>query len=109
MRNAPGRNLPAGLTVHGLARPRALGLGISPGLGAQAQLVAAIVAGAIAAFFGGSSLQVSGPTGAMTVVLVPIVAQHGASGVLTVGLIAGVMLVLLAVLRAGRYVRYIPA
>ncbi|GAA3965277.1 SulP family inorganic anion transporter [Thermobifida alba] len=109
MRHAPGRNLLAGLTVAVVALPLALGFGISSGLGAQAGLVTAIVAGAIAAFFGGSNLQVSGPTGAMTVVLVPIVAQHGASGVLTVGLIAGVMLVLLAVLRAGRYVRYIPA
>ena len=63
----------------------------------------------LAAFFGGSNLQVSGPTGAMTVVLVPIVAQHGPCGVLTVGLMAGLMLVLLALLRAGRYVRYIPA
>ena len=109
MRHAPGRNLLAGVTVAVVALPLALGFGISSGLGAQAGLVTAIVAGALAAFFGGSNLQVSGPTGAMTVVLVPIVAQHGPSGVLTVGLMAGLMLVLLALLRAGRYVRYIPA
>ncbi|KUP95239.1 MFS transporter [Thermobifida cellulosilytica TB100] len=109
MRHAPGRNLLAGLTVAVVALPLALGFGISSGLGAQAGLVTAIVAGALAAFFGGSNLQVSGPTGAMTVVLVPIVAQHGPSGVLTVGLLAGVLLVLMALLRAGRYVRYIPA
>ena len=109
MRHAPGHNLLAGVTVAVVALPLALGFGISSGLGAQAGLVTAIVAGALAAFFGGSNLQVSGPTGAMTVVLVPIVAQHGPSGVLTVGLMAGLMLVLLALLRAGRYVRYIPA
>ncbi|UOE21793.1 SulP family inorganic anion transporter [Thermobifida halotolerans] len=109
MRHAPGRNLLAGLTVAVVALPLALGFGISSGLGAQAGLVTAVVAGALAAFFGGSNLQVSGPTGAMTVVLVPIVAQHGPSGVLTVGLMAGALLVLLALLRAGRYVRYIPA
>jgi len=109
MRHAPGRNLLAGVTVAVVALPLALGFGISSGLGAQAGLVTAIVAGALAAFFGGSNLQVSGPTGAMTVVLVPIVAQHGPSGVLTVGLMAGLMLILLALLRAGRYVRYIPA
>ena len=49
------------------------------------------VAGALAALFGGSNLQVSGPTGTMTVVLVPIVAQHGPGGVLMVGLLAGLV------------------
>jgi SulP family sulfate permease len=59
--------------------------------------------------FGGSNLQVSGPTGAMTVVLVPIVAEHGPTGVLTVGLTAGVMLIARAALRAGKYMQYVPA
>ena len=63
-----------------------LGFGVSSGLGAAGGLATAIVAGALAALFGGSNLQVSGPTGAMTVVLVPIVAQYGPGGVLTVGL-----------------------
>jgi SulP family sulfate permease len=82
---------------------------VSCGLGAEAGLATAVVAGALAAVFGGSNLQVSGPTGAMTVVLVPIVAEHGPTGVLTVGLMAGVILVALAVLRAGAYMRYVPA
>ncbi len=68
-----------------------------------------MVAGALAAVFGGSNVQVSGPTGAMTVVLVPIVARHGPTGVLTVGLMAGVILVALAMLRAGKYMQYVPA
>ena len=85
MRRRPRRDLLAGLTVAIVALPLALGFGISSGLGAQAGLVTAVVAGALAAVFGGSNLQVSGPTGAMTVVLVPIVHQHGAAGVLTVG------------------------
>ncbi|RSM76337.1 sodium-independent anion transporter [Amycolatopsis sp. WAC 01375] len=105
---APRRDLTAGLTVAIVALPLALGFGISSGLGAEAGLVTAIVAGALAAIFGGSNLQVSGPTGAMTVVLVPIMATHGAGGVLTVGLLAGVLLLLLAVARAGRYMRYVP-
>ncbi len=98
----------AGLTVAIVALPLALGFGISSGLGAAAGLVTAIVAGSLAAVFGGSNLQVSGPTGAMTVVLVPIVATYGTGGVLTVGLLAGVLLLLLAVARAGRYMRYVP-
>ncbi|MGW0883169.1 SulP family inorganic anion transporter [Streptomyces sp. NPDC002671] len=109
IRRDPRRDLLAGLTVAIVALPLALGFGVSSGLGAEAGLATAVVAGALAAVFGGSNLQVSGPTGAMTVVLVPIVAQYGATAVLTVGLMAGAMLVVLAVLRAGRYMRYVPA
>ncbi|MFE4872064.1 SulP family inorganic anion transporter [Streptomyces sp. NPDC056682] len=105
----PRRDLLAGLTVAIVALPLALGFGVSSGPGAEAGLATAVVAGTLAAFFGGSNLQVSGPTGAMTVVLVPIVAQYGPSGVLTVGLIAGLMLIALALLRAGRCMAYIPA
>ncbi|MEU1449540.1 MULTISPECIES: SulP family inorganic anion transporter [Streptomyces] len=109
MRRDPRRDLLAGLTVAIVALPLALGFGVSSGLGAEAGLATAVIAGALAAVFGGSNLQVSGPTGAMTVVLVPIVAEHGPSGVLTVGLMAGVMLVALALLRAGKYMQYVPA
>ncbi|WNV87486.1 SulP family inorganic anion transporter [Umezawaea sp. Da 62-37] len=105
---SPRHDLVAGVTVAIVALPLALGFGIASGLGAAAGLVTAIVAGAVAAVFGGSSLQVSGPTGAMTVVLVPIVAVHGPAGVLTVGLMAGVLLIGLALARAGRYMRYVP-
>ncbi|MFF2852839.1 SulP family inorganic anion transporter [Streptomyces sp. NPDC058001] len=109
MGRSPRRDLLAGLTVAIVALPLALGFGVSSGLGAEAGLATAVVAGALAAVFGGSNLQVSGPTGAMTVVLVPIVAQYGATGVLTVGLIAGLMLIALAVLKAGKYMQYMPA
>ncbi|WP_240108296.1 SulP family inorganic anion transporter [Streptomyces sp. MUM 203J] len=109
MKRSPRRDLLAGLTVAIVALPLALGFGVSSGLGAEAGLATAVVAGALAALFGGSNLQVSGPTGAMTVVLMPIVAEHGPGGVLTVGLMAGVILLALALLRAGQYMRYIPA
>ena len=105
---APGTDLMSGLVVALVALPLALGFGISSGLGAAAGLATAIVAGALAAIFGGSRFQVSGPTGAMTVVLVPIVTEHGASGVLTVGLMAGIMLVALAFAGVGRAVRFMP-
>ncbi|MFI5541141.1 SulP family inorganic anion transporter [Nocardia sp. NPDC051900] len=106
---SPGTDLVSGLIVALVALPLALGFGISSGLGAAAGLSTAVVAGAIAAVFGGSRFQVSGPTGAMTVVLVPIVGRHGASGVLTVGLLAGLVLVVLAFAGVGRAVRYMPA
>ncbi|WP_407647083.1 SulP family inorganic anion transporter [Actinacidiphila soli] len=105
----PRRDVLAGLTVAIVALPLALGFGISSGAGAAAGLATAVVAGTLAAVFGGSNLQVSGPTGAMTVVLVPIVAQYGTGGVLAVGLLAGLMMVGLAVARAGRYMSYVPA
>ncbi len=109
MRRQPRRDLLAGLTVAIVALPLALGFGVSSGLGAEAGLATAVVAGAMAAVFGGSNLQVSGPTGAMTVVLVPIVARYGPGGVLTVGLMAGLILIALAVAKAGRYMKYVPA
>ncbi|WP_032377493.1 SulP family inorganic anion transporter [Rhodococcoides fascians] len=106
---APGADLLAGLIVALVALPLALGFGVSTGLGAAAGLTTAIVAGVVAAVFGGSRFQVSGPTGAMTVVLVPIVAEYGPTGVLAVGLMAGVMLLALAGAGVGRAVRYMPA
>lgn len=108
MRRSPRRDLVAGLTVGVVALPLALAFGITSGLGATAGLVTAIVAGTVAAVFGGSNVQVSGPTGAMTVVLVPIVASYGAHGVALVGLMAGVLLVVMAYAGLGRYVRFIP-
>lgn len=104
----PGSDLLAGLMVGLVALPLALGFGVSSGLGAGAGLVTAIVAGIVAAVFGGSNVQVSGPTGAMTVVLVPIIARYGADGVLVVGLIAGLILLGLAYAGLGRFIRYVP-
>jgi SulP family sulfate permease len=85
-----------------------LAFGITTGLGADAGLMTAIVAGLVAAVFGGSSFQVSGPTGAMTVVLVPIVTRYGAQAVFVVSMLAGVLLVAAAVARLGRYIAFIP-
>lgn len=104
----PTADLTAGLMVGLVALPLALGFGASSGLGAGSGLITAIVAGVVAAVFGGSRFQVSGPTGAMTVVLVPIVASHGPDGVLVVGLLAGLLLIGLGFAGAGRFIRYVP-
>ena len=108
LRRHPRRDLLAGLTVAIVALPLALAFGVASGLGAQAGLATAVVAGVIAAVFGGSNIQVSGPTGAMTVVLIPVVHEHGATGVLMVGLLAGLVLVAMAFARLGKFVRYLP-
>ena len=107
-KRAPITDLVAGLTVAIVALPLALAFGIASGLGAEAGLTTAIIAGALAAIFGGSRLQVSGPTGAMTVVLVPIVHQFGIQGVLLVGLMAGLILVVAAFAKIGGHVHRLP-
>lgn len=101
-------DLLAGLTVGIVALPLALGFGVSSGMSAEAGLVTAIVAGVLAAVFGGSNVQVSGPTGAMVVVLAPIVAAQGAGAVVTVTLIAGVIVLAAGALGLGRAVSVIP-
>ncbi len=98
----------AGITVGVVALPLALAFGITSGLGAAAGLVTAIVAGLVAAVFGGSNVQVSGPTGAMAVVLVPVVARHGPESVLVVALFAGVVIVAAGVAGFGRFLAYVP-
>ena len=108
MGHYPRQDLIAGLTVAVVALPLALAFGVASGLGAQAGLATAVVAGIVAALFGGSNLQVSGPTGAMTVVLVPVVSQHGTGGVLMVGAMAGLLLIVMAAGKIGRLVRYLP-
>ncbi|KRC66996.1 MFS transporter [Aeromicrobium sp. Root236] len=108
MGHSPRRDLVAGVAVAIVALPLALAFGVASGLGAQAGLATAVVAGIVVAVFGGSHVQVSGPTGAMTVVLVPIVHRHGSEGVLMVGAMAGAVLVVLAVARMGQYVRFLP-
>lgn len=101
-------DLVAGVTVGIVALPLALAFGITTGMGARAGMITAIVAGLIAGIFGGSDVQVSGPTGAMTVVLVPIVAQYGTNAVLVVGIIAGTFVTAAGIGRLGRYLAYIP-
>jgi SulP family sulfate permease len=101
-------DLVAGATVGVVALPLALAFGITAGLGARAGLITAIVAGLVAGVFGGSNVQVSGPTGAMTVVLVPIVHRYGTKAVFVVGIMAGVLVLAAAFARLGRYLAFVP-
>lgn len=101
-------DLAAGVTVGIVALPLALAFGVTTGLGASAGLTTAIVAGLVAAVFGGSNVQVSGPTGAMTVVLVPLVARFGTEAVIVVSVMAGVLVIAAGLLRLGRALAYVP-
>ena len=80
-------DLIAGLTVAIIALPLAIGFGITSGMSAAAGLTTAIIAGFLAAVFGGSKYQVSGPTGAMTVILIPVINDYGVSAIPMLGLI----------------------
>ncbi|OBF41546.1 MFS transporter [Mycolicibacterium peregrinum] len=102
------RDILAGVTVGVVALPLALAFGISSGVGAAAGLVTAVVAGLVAAVFGGSHVQVSGPTGAMAVVLAPIVAQHGLGSIALVTVVAGLVVLAAGITGLGRAVTFIP-
>ncbi|MGE0217748.1 SulP family inorganic anion transporter [Mycolicibacterium sp.] len=102
------RDVLAGVTVGVVALPLALAFGISSGAGAAAGLITAVVAGLVAAIFGGSHVQVSGPTGAMAVVLAPIVTQYGFGSLALVTVLAGVIVLAAGVMGLGRAVTFIP-
>ncbi len=106
------RHLPAdivaGLTVGLVALPLAMAFGIASGTTPEAGLYTAIVGGFLVSLLGGSSVQIGGPTGAFVVIVSGIIAQHGLSGLLMVTMMAGVLLVALAVTGLGTAVRFIP-
>jgi len=102
------RDILAGITVGVVALPLALAFGISSGVGAAAGLITAVVAGLVAAVFGGSHIQVSGPTGAMAVILAPIVAQHGLTSIALVTVLAGLIVLAAGITGLGRAVTFIP-
>ncbi len=102
------KDLMAGITVAAVALPLALAFGVSSGADAAAGLVTAIIAGVVIGGLGGASYQISGPTGAMAAILMSLSVSYGIGGVLTAGLISGVLLLLIAALRAGKLVSYIP-
>lgn len=98
----------AGVTVAIVALPLAIGFGITSGLSATAGIATAIVAGFIAALLGGSRFQVSGPTGAMTVVLIPVISKYGVSAIPVLGVMAAIVLLLMAALRLGQFIKHVP-
>lgn len=108
LRSSWRTDLLAGITVGIVALPLALAFGVSSGVGAEAGLITAVVAGLVAAIMGGSNVQVSGPTGAMVVVLAPVVATHGPVSIALVSLLAGLMVCALGISGLGRAVAFIP-
>ena len=103
------KDLLAGLTVAAVALPLALAFGVASGADAAAGLVTAVLAGIIIGLMGGAPYQISGPTGAMSAVLIVLATRYGLEGVWLAGLLAGVMILALGIFRLGRVVALIPS
>lgn len=102
-------DLMAGITVAAVALPLALAFAVSSGASAAAGLITSVLAGIIGGILSGASYQISGPTGSMAAILVAVSASYGIKGIMLVGFLSGIVLLLIAVLKIGRLVSYIPA
>jgi SulP family sulfate permease len=98
----------AGLTVGVIALPLSMALAIASGVPPQHGLYTAIIAGIVIALAGGSKVNISGPTAAFVVVLLPIVQEFGLGGLLFSGFLAGIILVLMGVARMGTLIEVVP-
>ncbi|UCG35799.1 MAG: SulP family inorganic anion transporter [Candidatus Omnitrophota bacterium] len=99
-----------GITTGVVALPLALAFGVSSGLGAKAGLIGAIILGLLAALFGGTPSQVSGPTAPMTIIMAAVVMQHTGNPLVVFGVIvlAGVFQIIFGLTKIGKYIQYMP-
>ena len=102
------KDLLAGITVGIIAIPLAMALAIASGVPPQYGLYTSVIGGFIIALLGGSRFSISGPTAAFVVLLFPIAQQFGLAGLLVATVMSGIILVLMALLRLGRLIQYIP-
>ena len=98
----------AGATVALVALPLSIAIAIASGAPPAAGLVTAVIGGLLISALGGSRVQIGGPTGAFIVVVYTIIARHGLDGLMLATLMAGVLLVIGGIFRAGRLIRLIP-
>jgi SulP family sulfate permease len=101
-------DLMAGIIVGIVALPLAIAFGIASGVSPEKGIITAIVAGFMISAFGGSKVQIGGPTGAFIIIVYGIIQQYGMQGLTIATLMAGVFLILLGVLRLGTIIKYIP-
>jgi SulP family sulfate permease len=103
------KNVIAGVIVGVVALPLAMAFAIASGARPEQGLYTALIAGAAVSLFGGTRIQIAGPTGAFIVILSGITAKYGIDGLQTATLMAGFMLILLGAARLGSIIKYIPA
>lgn len=101
-------DLMAGIIVGIVALPLAIAFGIASGVSPEKGIITAIVAGFIISVFGGSRVQIGGPTGAFIIIIYGIIQQYGMQGLTIATLMAGVFLILFGLLRLGTIIKYIP-
>lgn len=102
------KDIISGVIVAIIALPLSIALGISSGVTPEKGLITAIIAGLFISLFGGSRVQIGGPTGAFVVIVCGIVEKYGIEGLIIATLMAGVILILFGLLRLGNLIKYIP-
>ena len=102
------RDLLAGLIVGIVALPMAIAFAIASGVSPEVGLITAVIGGFVVSALGGSSVQIGGPTGAFIVIVLGIITEYGMSGLLVATLMAGILLVLMGLLRLGTLIKFIP-
>lgn len=103
-----GQDALAGVIVGIVAIPLAIAFGISSGVGPTEGLITAIIAGLLISVFGGSKVQIGGPTGAFIVIIYGIIQQFGLSGLMMATVMAGILLILMGFARFGSVIKFVP-
>ena len=98
----------AGIIVAIIALPLSIALALASGVGPENGIYTAIIAGFLISFFGGSRVQVAGPTAAFATIVAGIVAKNGMDGLALATIMAGIILIVMGLLRVGSYIKYIP-
>ena len=98
----------AGVIVAIIALPLSIALALASGVGPEQGIYTAIVAGLVISFFGGSSVQISGPTAAFATIVAGIVAQNGLDGLAVATILAGIILIIMGICRLGNLIKFIP-
>ena len=102
------KDVVAGIIVAIIALPLSIALAIASGVGPEAGIYTAIVAGFLVSFFGGSRVQIAGPTAAFATIVAGIVATDGTEGLMVATILAGFFLILMGFFRFGNLLKYIP-
>ena len=98
----------AGIIVAIIALPLSIALALASGVGPEQGIYTAIVAGFLISFFGGSRVQIAGPTAAFATIVAGIVAQKGMNGLIIATILAGIILIVMGFLRLRKLIKYIP-
>lgn len=102
------RDIISGIIVAIIALPLSIALAIASGVGPEQGLYTAIIAGFFISFFGGSRVQIGGPTAAFVVIIYGIVTEHGTDGLIVATILAGIILIIMGLCRFGSLIKYIP-